>query len=291
MYLRCLAAGLVVFTGITQMAYADVAIDGYTAATNDRFTNSSSFIESGENLSGVGQSTNGRWGTLVSSNVIVSANHFAPSGNISFYANNDPSTAAVVRQVTNSVRIGDSDLWMAKLSAPVDNKIKAFDFATQHLNDNPGIYQGAEVLMTGRSPESHLAIQDQAFGQNVVSGMIGDVDFLGGKTDALVMNYDPSGSANAVKYETHLASGDSGAPMFIEENGRLLLAGVNSFVINGVGNQITGSGATYLGNYSQQLEHFISVSAVPEPSSLLLLAASAGAWRLHSRKRKMQTTR
>ena len=67
----CLAA----ITFSVSAAYADISINGYTDETNDRFTNSSSFIGNGYNLSGVGQTnggtsgTAGNWATAISRNV------------------------------------------------------------------------------------------------------------------------------------------------------------------------------------------------------------------------------
>jgi hypothetical protein len=291
MYLKSLA-GIVVLATFLSVASADITINGYTPQANDRFTNSNQFIAGKYNLSGVGQTNDGRWGTLISSNVIVSANHLAPSGNISFYADNNPANTPVTRQILNSVRIGTSDLWVARLSSAVDSSINSYQFATQHIAGgnqavgDAGIYQNANSLMTGRSPESHPAFQDQAVGQNLISGLAANVEFLDGHTDALVTWFDPAKTPGWVTYESHLAGGDSGAPFFVQSGNELLLAGINSFVIMDSG-VIYGSGATYLGNYADQIQQFVAVSAVPEPTSLALLAISAGTWGWCKRRRKI----
>ncbi len=112
-------------------------IAGYSDATNDRFTNSPQFIASSYNLSGVGKSSGGQWATLVSRNTVVSAYHAQPSGNIFFYADNDPSSTPVTRQIIGSQRIGNSDLWIATLNQNVDASIMHYTFASTLLTGIP----------------------------------------------------------------------------------------------------------------------------------------------------------
>lgn len=76
-----LVSCLLAFEGTTSL-YAAIVIDGYTHATNDRFTDSPTFVLNGSDLSGVGQDASGRWATAISRNVIISANHFQPSGTV-----------------------------------------------------------------------------------------------------------------------------------------------------------------------------------------------------------------
>ena len=52
---------------------AQTIIADFTDATNDRFTNSSSFIGADYDFSGV--ATGNRWATLISDNVIIGASH------------------------------------------------------------------------------------------------------------------------------------------------------------------------------------------------------------------------
>lgn len=93
-----LAVTFVLLGGLQPIA-ADIIIDGYTNATNDRFTNDGTFIMSGFDLSGVGQASTGRWATAISRNVIISANHLSPSGTISFFPGNDASATPVTRTI------------------------------------------------------------------------------------------------------------------------------------------------------------------------------------------------
>ena len=95
---------------------ADVVIDNYSSAVNDRFQSADApdqfFVPF--DLSGVGQDASGRWATLIGPNTIISANHFAPSGSISFYPDNTNTTAAIQIAITSDAqRIGSTDLWLA----------------------------------------------------------------------------------------------------------------------------------------------------------------------------------
>jgi len=86
--LSALAASI----ALLSTAHTAMLVDNYTSATNDRFQNSDDpdqFILSSYDLTGVGQDSNGRWATLIGSNTIISANHFRPSGVVTFYASND----------------------------------------------------------------------------------------------------------------------------------------------------------------------------------------------------------
>jgi hypothetical protein len=245
-------------------------IANFTPAENDRFTNSAQFIATAFNVTGVGQTSTGLWGTLISPNVIISANHAQPSGTIFFYPSNDPTSTPVTRTVTaNSVRLGGlSDLWIAQLDSNVDPSISVLPFTNVLLSGGPnqivpaGIYQGLDAYQVGRSG-INASPQNQAFGRNIIDGYSEDVVIanIGAITDSLLL-----GINNSHPFETTLQGGDSGAPLFVDSGGSLLLIGVNSFVgDDGNGNTVV-NGATYVGNYAQEIQTFIN--AVPEPSSL-----------------------
>jgi len=283
---------------------ADIVISGYSAATNDRFTNSSQFIAGGYNLSGIGQNGTGRWATLISRNVIVSANHFAPSGPITFFSSNNPASTGFSYTVTNSLRIGNSDIWLGRLNRVVDASISNYEFATEVLtgtNPNPnitlapaGTYQNDVGWMVGLSPASRPAPQDQAFGRNRISGYSQNVSFLGGLTNALVLINDApptnNNPSNFVQYEAVVQSGDSGAPMFVATSATSLkLLGINSFLLtNSTTGAPVGSGVSYLGNSALQIQSFISVSTVPEPNAIFLVVFAGAAFYGRSKTIKVQ---
>ena len=121
----------------TEGTKADISIDGYSDASNDRFTNSSMFVMNGFDLSGVGQAASGRWATAISRNVIVSAAHFAPSGTITFFPGNDPTAPRVERSILMGARVPGTDLYVAVLNANLPSSIKHYTFASESLSGPP----------------------------------------------------------------------------------------------------------------------------------------------------------
>lgn len=288
---RLLVCLIIILTAAAE-ARADIIINGFTDATNDRFTNSAGFVGAGLDFSGVGRGagdaatgsetpTQIRWGTLVSRNVIVSANHFSPcetnvNNTMSFYRNNN-SGDEVVRSIVSSERIGSTDLFLSRLNSAVPEDIKIYDFANEELNEeaydedtnstiyNAGSFQNVNAYLLGISrtsrPDSDSRF-DQAVGRNRISGYIEDFPFLAPDNDVLVLIQDSPGDPNFVTSEARFSGGDSGAPLFIERDGELLLLGTNSFISTG-SPQL--SAVSYIGNQSAQINAFITASAVPEP--------------------------
>jgi hypothetical protein len=277
---------------LANVCFGDIQIDGYSDATNDRFTNSGSFIMSGYNLSGVGQvssaSGQGRWATLVAPNIVLSAWHFPPPTNssITFHLDNDPNSTPVVRTVTsNNVRIGTTDLWIGVLSAPVTGATH-YNIADEALTGPPGgnsgnivtagSFQGVNAFMFGLSPKANVAWRDQAVGRNRISGYWENVGYLGTDDDTLILEYNQSSSPDYVQYESFFRVGDSGGPMFIDQGGSLVLMGTNAFVLTNTSGQTVASGVNYVGNQAAFIRNFIQVNGVPEPTAGLMLWGLAG---------------
>ena len=275
--------------------FGDIVIDGYTAATNDRFTNSASFILNGHDLSGIGQTdggtsgSQGRWATAISRNVIISAYHYRPGINntIYFYPGNDPSVMPVERHVVSGQKIAGTDLYVGVLNEILPGSIKHYDFAQEQLSGTPpngdefflsdaGIYQGLNSYMFGKSPFDHnsdpnddrTSYNDQAVGRNIISGFSENVPFAGNNdNDSLLMLRETNGDPDYVQYESIFRGGDSGGPLFVEINGELRLLGTNAFLLTGD----VGSGVNYTGNQAAAINSFINANAIPEPASGLIL--------------------
>jgi len=144
-------------------------------------------------------------------------------------------------------------------------------------SSNPGTLRGGTnvadaILSFENGPGGQLGAQD--------SVIVSDFDPLASR--------DPSGSFNtlgsrdATELEYHVAIGDSGGGVFLQENGTWYLAGVNSFAISqrgylGSGNTLTfGYGAVSGFTRISSFRDFIqSATGVPEPSSLGLLISIA----------------
>ncbi|QDV27602.1 PEP-CTERM sorting domain-containing protein [Aureliella helgolandensis] len=277
---------------------AAITIAGYTDATNDRFTNSDSFIGESLDFSGVGMSmptatdTRSYWATAISPNVVITANHFhAPNGSsVVFYANNDPSSTPITRTIVSGVKIGSNDLYLSVLNANLPSSIAFYDFAEELLTEgstsSSSSIIGKNAFVVGRSPfneaasstDDRFAYNDQAVGRNIIDRYAASLGSLT-NAGALLLIKDLEAAADFVPFEAQLATFDSGAPMFVEIDGRLVLVGTNHFVFPDVpqlGDTI-GSGIAYTGNQAAAIRQFISVSAVPEPSSgtaLLMLGLS-----------------
>lgn len=273
-------------TAVCNCCFADIHIDGYTNATNDRFTSSGSFILNRYSLSGVGQSETGSWGTLVSPNVIISAAHAAPQEGsmMTFYLNNDASAEPVVRKVTSVIsQIGKTDLSVGVLNAPVYGATY-YDIADEVLTGPPGgvnnlvaagSFQGVSAYLFGRSPYPHDPWHDQAVGRNLISGYWENYGRLTDQ-DTLFLDYHSGSKPGVVRYEAYFQAGDSGAPMFIVKNGKLLLLGTNSLVVMNGSGQVISSGVAYVGNQADFIRKFANAEAVPEPTLGWLLGGMAG---------------
>lgn len=281
--LRVLAvSGLLVgLIGVTP-SRADIIIDGYTAQTNDRFTNHASFIAADFNLSGVGQASNGRWATAISRNVIISANHFRPTGTITFFETNDPNGNFVTRTVVSGIKVPNTDLYLGVLDSFLPGSIVHYSFATEPLSGpegtlvSAGIYQGMNAYLFGRSPETQASNRDHAVGRNRISGYLENVDFAGNSdNDALLLIYDSPGDPNYVDFEAYLQSGDSGGPLFVDIDGEFRLMGTNAFINSGgINNPPVFSGINYTGNQTEFINDFI-IQSIPEPSALVILMTTA----------------
>ncbi len=281
----------------------DIMIDGYMDADNDRFTNSGSFIMSGLDVSGVGQTSSSRWATAISRNVIISASHFAPSGVVTFYPGNDPTATPVTRTITSGTTIANTDIYLGVLDSNLPNSITHYDIASTPLFGAPdntiqdaGIFQDLTAFLFGISPydvdpdPSRSAVNDQAVGQNKIAGYVEDADVLGNTdNDALVFFQDDM-PPDEVDYEAQYASNDSGAPAFLNQGGNLLLLGTAAFTFTfppEIGLP-PGSAINYTGNQVAAINSFINASAVPEPSAFLLAAiAGIPLFRRHRRKNQL----
>ena len=251
------------------VASGQISVDGFSDATNDRFTNDDAFLDvtslgiDGADLdfSGVGRIGDdgiGRWVTLIGDNTFISAVHRAPQAGttVTFYADNDPnSTPFTATVLSQSGQAGSTDLFVGYLDRVIDPSIKRYDFATTEIDRNPTAngsvfldvtspFQGDLSSIVGVSPTANSSLSiDQAVGLNLVSGYAENVEFRDyTDNDTIVFeNNDPNDGVNGsayVDFEAYAQDGDSGAPSFlIGDDGDLLLLGVNSFQLTG-GNPI-----------------------------------------------------
>ena len=207
---------IVLAVGLGQQAQGQIQIDGFTAAVNDRFTNDSSFLLDGFDISAVGRSgaLGNIWATAIAPNVVISSNHFSPAvgSQVTFYPDNDPNSTPVIRtvqsgqQITNSSAGALSDLWVGVLDSNLPSSITPVAYTTQNITGGPvagstidsstlntsAPFVGDEVFLFGRSEapqQAGIPGLGQAVGQNTITGFFQDASFEG-TTDSLYAAYD-----------------------------------------------------------------------------------------------------
>ncbi len=287
---------------------AQTTINNFDTLTNDRFANDPSFVGAGLDFSGIGRTTqgSGRFATLISDNVFLTANHFRAAGEVTFFADNDPNSTAIVRTVTGGQQLGDSDLFIGIFDRALPSSINRFGFSTQSLDlaDNilgqtflsslaPGadvsdtvatastiaINNGPTVFLGGISPSlSFSNATSLTIGTNTVEA-VQENSIIGAVSNSIALltfrNEVGDAGFNVTAFESDLNGGDSGSPLLTEVNGELVLLGLGSgsgsVDLGGdIGSRDT-SIFSFTGNYSDEIQDFIDINAVPEPSTTVLM--------------------
>ena len=271
---------LFLFLGAGVTVHGAISIEGFNTLTNDRFANDGSFVADQFDLSGVG--LNGPWATMISEKVYITSQHFAPSvgSNLTFYGSNDPNGTSVTREITGTrQQIEGTDLFVGTLDAGLPSGFSFFDFATEDISGafagpdsfSNSIYNGSNAYVFGRSATGFSTSQDMAVGRNVLDRFSINQVAANSTGDAIGATDD---GQDGVPFEAMLASGDSGAPLFVENGaGSLTIVGINWFIADTTSDGVANAfGSTYLGNYDEQIQTFIDANPVPEPSHAALLA-------------------
>lgn len=252
-----------------------VVIDGYSSSTNDRFANSSAFAAFGYDLSGVGLANSGRWLTLISPNVFLSAYHFHPNTGetVTFYASNDPTGPTVTRTViATAQRLLSSDLWIGVLDQPVPAIIRHYAYATEPIFNSAQFasspYYNLNGFLFGRSPGPWPVFEDQAVGRNRLDTWFDTITVGSTTDDALGTRIQVASEPGYVTYEAFLQGGDSGGPLFVDKtgSGELTLTGINWFIAQDQSSGVWYNGFSYLGNYAPEISAFLALYSVPEPA-------------------------
>ncbi len=276
-------------------AWSATSIQSFSAATNDRFANDPSFVGAAYDFSGVGRDALGHWAVMLSPTVFLSAHHHQPVGSLIFYPGNDPAATPETVMIDEGQRIGGTDLYIGRLDSPVSAAIKTYSFVTIP----PGsinTLSNAYVFMNGISPTTagygsgSPDVTDQTVGTNLIEGFQSELTVGSAVGDAIFTIRNLAGDGiygyGVTTHEAQLAVGDSGSPLFALSGGNLVVAGISWAV--GTLNLAIGprefSAYTYTGSYTGAIEDYIEVAAVPEPSSLLLISASAMLLGLRRRK-------
>lgn len=282
---------------LIKAAPAAISIQNFTAATNDRFADAPGFIAGEYDWSGVGRSVDGKWVTMISPNVFLSARHFHPGSpgsgigqSVLFHAGNEPSATPVARTIAGVQQVGGTDLWLGYLSSPVPASIATYAISTTVLSSGSfgtSPLANAPAYMSGISPTTgdygSYPATNQAVGTNRIEGFQSGVTVSGVTGDVLLLVQNQAGDAefSHTTYEAQLAGGDSGSPLMTVSAGKLVVSGiawaVGTLDIDpgpGVTNR-TGTIYTYTGNYAPIIQNYVTANAVPEPSSFTPVAMMA----------------
>ncbi|MEO0796388.1 MAG: trypsin-like peptidase domain-containing protein [Verrucomicrobiota bacterium] len=257
-------------------AQAAIVIDGYDTLVNDRFANDPSFLLVEEDLSAIGRA-NSRWGTLISPNVIISAEHFHPTVNgsvLKFHQDNVPNGPSEQRRVIADQRLGDSDLWVGILESDLPEEYSPLPFATEEINSvidfNSSSYSGETVYLIGHSPTIYSGATNMAAGVNVLEFFTSSVTVSGVTDVALGAIQHLNGDSDFVAHEAYLQPGDSGGPLIHITNGQPTVIGINWFIaadaIDIDPSPMTEdmrslSGFAYVGNYATEIQEIIDAFA------------------------------
>jgi hypothetical protein len=293
LYLPALAVGLIWF-GLGSRAAADMTIqaiqnnpgDSSLLGHYDRFdvidraAFSTNFVGDPFNWSGVGMgyfgasSLSGGWAAMISPSYFVSANHDNPSNHadpqngvpvtaLRFSYSNDPSggyeeyssNPADPRHFTAIGEIGNSDLWLGKLSVPVSSNVAKYPilnvpYGSSYYSSHPTIYTFG--VGPGNGGSGYVLGQSQRLGRNQIDSVHQDLSDL--MSPDLGYNFRFSYSNPGVGPDESLVQGgDSGAPDFvmINVNGTNMpaLIGVNWFQTADGQGQPNGSGSTFIPQY------------------------------------------
>jgi hypothetical protein len=295
--LSLLSTGILLATA--HHAGAAITIASFSPAANDRFANHPGFIGLGLDFSGVGRDANGRWAVMLSPTVFLSANHYRPSESLIFYPGNDPSVTPVTVGIASAQQIGSSDLYIGQLQNPVGTSIRSYSFVTISTS-SIGLLSNALVVMSGISPTTSgygsgtPDVTDHAIGTNRIEGYQAGLTIGQTTGDVLLTvqnaSTDTSYGFSPTSYEAQLGTGDSGSPLFVISNGNLVVTGIawavgSTQIATGVTRNI--SAFTYTGSYASDIHSYISATAVPEPSGLMLAGLACLAMAATGRHRSL----
>ena len=261
---------------------AAINIVGYDAQKNDRFFNDPLFFQPGLDLSGVALADSGagpafdgddggRWVTMLSPNVFITAHHFAPpvGASVTFHQTNDAQGPAFTTSIEQTQRIGDTDIRLGTLHSALPVGYAYYDILNSPFSSAaPAVISVPDVLTFGRSPGDYAVTQDVAVGQNNMNLFYPEQSVGSATGDAGAMTFDDPG----LEFESQFNQGDSGAPaMVLLEDGSLSLAGVNWFIGNLSEGDLQISAVSYLPNYQTEIQAYIdahpAAASVPESSA------------------------
>jgi secreted trypsin-like serine protease len=246
-------------------------------------------------------------GALIGSQHVLTAAHVvggAAAGNVAFVVNSESGSQVYSVQsimvfpgyngtATGSDGVWHDDLAVIRLATPVAGNVPAYDLYTGPLNGQTiqlAGYGGSGDGVNGVTGGASSSVR--RIGQNKVDELLVDdddsvadevflFDFDGPDAASNVFGPDiPANFTLGSSVEVQFAGGDSGSPVFVNDNGEWKLAGIAAF--NGSVTGLPGSnvlfgaigGGTVVAPYVPWIES--AMVPVPEPDVWLSLLAGLG---------------
>lgn len=256
-------------------------IRGYTPTRHDRFTNftttpsfNPTFMHSALDLTGVGWDTGNqaRQLTMVSPIHFIGANHYRPGigATLQFLSSDGTiQSYTVANQSTITSDAGDAtDLFIGTLNTPIPSDAGITYHPYLNLRKKNGI-----------NPYGNYINQNTIFLGKTARGTRGVIDSIQNRTvgtvtnKMLIMRYDlDSGGID----DAYLESGDSGSPVFIEQDGLAAIVGTNSGISGPDSNNIMSSVCSFIPHYVDNINAIMATQgyhlakAIPGNTSLTL---------------------
>jgi secreted trypsin-like serine protease len=198
----------------------------------------------------------------------------------------------------------NDDIAVIRLAEPVAANVPVYSL----FNGTPGLggvttaftmvaYGGfSDGVSTTLQQGSNTAVK--RVGQNRVTGLFGADDEGGGAppnvAEGFVFIFNEPGTPGSIADEAGYAGGDSGSPIFTNDNGVWRIAGVGAF--NGNPSNVPGGAIQYgaigggmlIAPYAQWIQAQMT-SPVPEPDTYALLLAGLGLVTLAARRLRSKT--
>lgn len=235
-----IALGVLLPAFLIAPAWADLQVQSYDDARNDRFYVGldKAFLGQGYDFSGVGNTAglagNGTWATMISPSFFVSASHYHPGNgaSITFFENNDPSGPSHTYTVQSGVGMTidgtpgglPSDLWLGKLTAPINPADNIATYSIVQL-PNENDYNNLPIFVYGKP---HRLGRNQVTDiDNADEKDVNDVVIK--RTRSMIYEYNDPAPLLIGGDEAYLHGGDSGGPSFMSIGGQLALVGTHYF--------------------------------------------------------------
>lgn len=258
---RLVCVGLLALAVVPSVR-GDLVIRDYNPARHDRFHTGSdpAFLGNGRDFSGVGNSNGpagtGNWATLISRQFVLTSQHRRglDGDTVTFSAGDGANATSQSLHITSGIRIGNSDLYVQKLDAPVAGNLAIYPI----VRDDPSALVGRTYFAYGDSSRVGLNVIGLA------PNMPADAN-LGASGPSLLSYYHNAATGAFANPQiggdlTHLGDGDSGAPSLLDVDGKLGLVGLHwfSFGSAGLGGiDFSGSGDTRVGAHFDAINQAI----------------------------------